>query len=244
MPSRIDDRWLWMGFGIFFFFAARGIRRTIKDINTLIATDPSESQEKFRNPPQPEDSISLETLKTLASSPNSNIANSAINLIIARFIELPDAHEIIAKDASSSNETIRKKARSTIAFLRAWPLPLGMSGQHIPIELPRDSSLIPPPGLPPQSIDEWEAYFRSRPIDLNSGVMDRQDDLEEWVVPSSERPIAGWTAIPRALPLQVHGEIDNAMESYDAIQRRRRREAMVLHEGPGWFGESDIIRPP
>jgi len=244
MLSRMDDRWLWLGFGIFFFFAARGIRRAITDITTLTAAGPSEPQEDIVPAPQPEDSISLETLKTLASSHNENIANSAINLIIARFIELPNAHEIIAQDASSSNETIRRKARSTIAFLKTWPLPPGTSGQHIPVELPRDTSLIPPPDPPPQTIDEWEAYFRSRPIDLSSAGMAREDNLEEWMVPSSERPIAGWTAIPRALPLHDHSDIANAMESYDTIQRRRRREAMVLHEGPGGIGESDIIRPP
>lgn len=43
---------------------------------------------------------------------------------------------------------------------------------------------------------------------------------------------AGWDAIPRPRPGMEEGEA-----------RRRRREAMVLHEGDGRIGEEDIIRP-
>jgi hypothetical protein len=59
MPTRIDDRWLWLGFGVFVFFAARGIRYAIKDITQLTKIDPDqyESQSKLTGE-QPEDSRS------------------------------------------------------------------------------------------------------------------------------------------------------------------------------------------
>lgn len=62
----------------------------------------------------------------------------------------------------------------------------------------------------------------------------------EWVrathdrgfIPSEDDPVAGWAAVPRERDSSVEAEL-----------RRRRREAMVLHEGVGGFGEEDIIRP-
>lgn len=49
--------------------------------------------------------------------------------------------------------------------------------------------------------------------------------------PSVQLPIAGWEAIPRERPVG------------DTEIRRRRREAVVLHEGAGDINEDDIIRP-
>ena len=56
------------------------------------------------------------------------------------------------------------------------------------------------------------------------------------VVPSAEDPVAGWTSVPRERPVDDVG--DEEVE-----RRRRRREAMVLHEGSGRVVEGDIIRP-
>lgn len=54
----------------------------------------------------------------------------------------------------------------------------------------------------------------------------------ELTIPSEEDPVAGWAAVPRERDSSAEGEL-----------RRRRREAMVLHEGEGGLGEDDIIRP-
>lgn len=35
MAYRIDDRWLWLGFGVFLFAAAKGIQYAIRDIVQL-----------------------------------------------------------------------------------------------------------------------------------------------------------------------------------------------------------------
>jgi hypothetical protein len=55
------------------------------------------------------------------------------------------------------------------------------------------------------------------------------------LVPSSQDPVAGWTNVPRERPVDGDAE--------ELERRRRRREAMVLHEGAGAVREDDIIRP-
>jgi len=40
MPSRIDDRWVWLGFGVFLTAAAWRIRRNMTDVVALILIDP------------------------------------------------------------------------------------------------------------------------------------------------------------------------------------------------------------
>ncbi len=46
MPS-IDDRWLWLGFGIFFLAATRGVQYALKDLVQLTELEPL--------PPEPKD---------------------------------------------------------------------------------------------------------------------------------------------------------------------------------------------
>lgn len=54
MSPKIDDRCLWLGFGIFFFAAAHGIRYAITDIVRLTAIQPLQKEEEAKEP-QPED---------------------------------------------------------------------------------------------------------------------------------------------------------------------------------------------
>jgi hypothetical protein len=253
MTPKLDDRWLCFSLGIFLFASFHTIRHCIKDTLHLTEISPTSDRTEYADSPQqPEDSISLSTLKTLALSPNHNIANSAISLIVMRFAMLPDAHEILAKDWYSKNEKLRRQARTALKFLQDYPSPdlRAGTGQHVPLDLSR--------GLGrgrgrvtdthPHSFEDMVEYFRSSPDseggdDRNSmDLLDRLDAemddlrLNDGLVPSVERPIAGWTAIPRARPARS-GEGEAESE-----RRRRRREAMVLHEGDGGVEEDDIIR--
>ena len=57
MPPRIDDRWLWLGFGIFIFVAARGMRYAIEDIVQLTQLEPSRNESQNNEKDElPEDS--------------------------------------------------------------------------------------------------------------------------------------------------------------------------------------------
>lgn len=57
MPPRIDDRWLWLGFGVFFLVAVRGIRYAITDVVQLTELEryPDESKDEKKDE-RPEDS--------------------------------------------------------------------------------------------------------------------------------------------------------------------------------------------
>ena len=67
------------------------------------------------------------------------------------------------------------------------------------------------------------------------GVMGGDGWYGPTLVPSSQDPVAGWTNVPRERPVDGDAE--------EMERRRRRREAMVLHEGAGAVREDDIIRP-
>ena len=58
MPPKIDDRWLWLGFGIFIFFAAKGIRYAINDTVRLTRLDPLQHEPKKKQKEhRPEDGM-------------------------------------------------------------------------------------------------------------------------------------------------------------------------------------------
>lgn len=127
MPTRIDDRYLWLGFGIFLFFAAQGIRHAITNTVRLTELEPIHSRKDDEEDQQPEDRIEISTLEILARSPNPNIAASAASLIVTRFAALPDAAEIISTDLQSEDEDTRRKARQAISYLQDWDTALSTS---------------------------------------------------------------------------------------------------------------------
>ena len=49
MAPKIDDRWAWLGFGIFLFFAAKGIRYAIEDLVRLSEIDPYQFEPKDKD---------------------------------------------------------------------------------------------------------------------------------------------------------------------------------------------------
>ena len=57
MPPKIDDRWLWIGFGVFLFFATKGIRYAMTDVVRLTEIDPYQYDFQHERKEQPEDCI-------------------------------------------------------------------------------------------------------------------------------------------------------------------------------------------
>jgi len=55
MPSRIDDRYLWLAFGVFAFLAAKGVRYAIKDILQLTKVHDVPALQDRTNDGPPED---------------------------------------------------------------------------------------------------------------------------------------------------------------------------------------------
>lgn len=59
MALRIDDRWVWLGFGVFLFFAARQLRNSIEETVRLTEIDPAQYEDREeRDKKSPEDCIS------------------------------------------------------------------------------------------------------------------------------------------------------------------------------------------
>lgn len=79
--------------------------------------------------------------------------------------------------------------------------------------------------------------------------LDDTDDEVEWppdIFPDVSDPGATDADGLRRTGIEVVGEVDRAITADEALEterRRRRREAMVLHEGSGRLEEGDIIRP-
>lgn len=175
--------------------------------------------------------LTVDDLKVLADSPHPNIANAAISLILSRLSRLPHTSQMLTKDLVSSDPDTVRQAREAIHFIRndesasfdTRSLPFSHMGYASPTrwsdvmsEGPEEDGRISP-----------LARLRDELIGGNSVV-----------VPSIEDPVAGWENVPRERALNGVEE-----DGDDAETRRRRREAMVLHEGSHAITRDDIIRP-
>ena len=176
--------------------------------------------------------ISLENLKLLADSPNTNIANAATSLIVERFVKHPNAAQSLAKDFISPDEETRNRANLINSFLIEWGFPSGLMAPKS-----RRCSLPLIPTSPPLLTSNSEMELTTEQLSRRLGDGDGQG--AEWaagvLIPSPLNPVAGWTNVPRERPVDEN-------DGDEVERRRRRREAMVLHEGAGRVVEGDIIR--
>ena len=65
MSLRVDDRWLWLGFGVFFVCAAHAVRYAIRDVVELIRLDSDLDTGEDDTKTLPEDSTKLRRLYAL-----------------------------------------------------------------------------------------------------------------------------------------------------------------------------------
>ncbi|KXT10685.1 hypothetical protein AC579_4773 [Pseudocercospora musae] len=235
MAHRIDDKWLWFAFGLFAFFAAKGVRYAVKDIVRLTELDADQYPDQKEDARHPEDSISLETLRALIKHPNRSIASSAEDIVIRQFVALPNATDVLRKDLISEDEDIRRQARQAVRYLQEWGLDLTDSYGTLPFDRVGNQ-------MPIMDRSEWDMLAEESHDEgvLDSGVVARLEELEALNEDSlddlvGQARFAGWDGFP-------HPRRSNA-GSVEAERRRRRREAMVLHEGGGGIVEGDIIRP-
>ncbi|KAI5258605.1 hypothetical protein E4T42_00588 [Aureobasidium subglaciale] len=113
MSWEIRDRYLWLGFGAFLFVAVRQISSSLHTTIKLSEVyDPDHA--KAANDTQAEDAVSLEALSTLVTSPNQDISNSAISLILSRFAQDEQATSSLTIDLFSSSPATRLKAKQSL----------------------------------------------------------------------------------------------------------------------------------
>ncbi|KAK5723932.1 hypothetical protein LTR17_013774 [Elasticomyces elasticus] len=116
----MSDRYLYFALPIFLGASFFAVRYALTDIIELTELPPKQAASERRKD-KPEDDISVATLLTLSRSPNPNIANSAIQLVVARYAEMPDACETLRKERFSLDERVSRQCNATIDFLLAWP---------------------------------------------------------------------------------------------------------------------------
>lgn len=255
MAQRIDDRWLWLGIGVTAFLALKGIQHCLADLVHQTKLDPYQYEPIKKDEERPEDgmpppftaqrpntytlilALTLPELKVLADSPHPNISNSAISLILSRISRHPKAGELIVKDLASKNPETSHRAREAIHYVRNTECSSFEDRQGLPISPDGYSSPLHWSDAESEAPDD-DGLDRDGEGDVSPlGAL--RDELlgSRDVVPSIENPVAGWENVPRerGLRTQADGSV--------AESRRRRREAMVLHEGAGAVTGDDIFRP-
>lgn len=177
----------------------------------------------------PVPAISLDVLRTLATSPNPNISKSAIDLITARCGKSSDLLASVQADADSSDPVLRRRARTALSFLGSWTLG-GEIGNSVPPGMRTGGSTgalnLSPSMMSLDNTYEFDELNSLPPPRLRTHTFD-YDGAE----PPFDLNLAN---------LAGSGGYEDDSETE---RRRLRREAMVLHEGDGRLLEEDIIRP-
>ncbi|KAK0309399.1 hypothetical protein LTR01_004506 [Friedmanniomyces endolithicus] len=227
MSRHLDDRYLWLSFGIFFVAAAYGIRYAITDIVRLTRLEPPEEQANSIKE-SPEDSISLATLKTLATSPNPSIAASAISLIIDRYYNSPRSCQNLDEDCLSLDPAVQRQCRTAMNFLVDWPSTPGGLRRYV-------RAMTAPPSAA-HSAWSGDESLEGEPLPevltfmpgtrVEDGAV-REDGVSGAEMRSVE--VEGWRNV---VPMERDG-LDEGEEMSEERRRRNRREAVVVHVGGG-----------
>ncbi|KAK0344155.1 hypothetical protein LTR91_015195 [Friedmanniomyces endolithicus] len=227
MSRHLDDRYVWLGFGIFFVAAAYGIRYAITDIVQLTVLVPFEVPAKTVTE-SPEDSISLATLKTLATSPNPSIAASAISLIIDRYYNSRHSCQNLDEDCLSLDPAVQRQCRTAMDFLVDWPSTPGGLRRYV-------RAMTAPPSAAHSAWSGDENLEREPLPDMPSLMPGSRIEEgavgEDWVsgVELRSVEVEGWRNV---VPRERDGN-DEGEEMSEEGRRRSRREAVVVHMGGG-----------
>ncbi|KAF2468236.1 uncharacterized protein BDR25DRAFT_305217 [Lindgomyces ingoldianus] len=118
MAPRIDDRWLWLGLGVFTFIAIKGVAHGLRTIVHLT--------EVHTKPPQPsnplpargkEDAIKTASLEILATCDNVEIRKAATKILCERFFAHGPSRTRLLRELSSPNATVQRRARLAFNLL-------------------------------------------------------------------------------------------------------------------------------
>ncbi|KAF2682704.1 hypothetical protein K458DRAFT_341467 [Lentithecium fluviatile CBS 122367] len=116
VPTTIEDRWLWLGLGVFTFVAAKAVAYGLRNIVQLT--------EVHKPPPRPtiplpdkEDAIKTSSLQTLATCSNVEIRKAATKILCQRFVHHPSAYKMLVKDLTSDNPDTQHRAQLALDIL-------------------------------------------------------------------------------------------------------------------------------
>ncbi|KAF2869302.1 hypothetical protein BDV95DRAFT_629899 [Massariosphaeria phaeospora] len=118
MAPQIEDRWLWLGLGIFTFLAAKGVSHGLRHIVHL-----TEVHQAPLHPTLPlpklgkEDAIKTSSLETLATCDNVEIRKAATKILCERFHANGPARRSLLRDLGSDNPKVEHKAQLAFNLL-------------------------------------------------------------------------------------------------------------------------------
>ncbi|PVI08030.1 hypothetical protein DM02DRAFT_608129 [Periconia macrospinosa] len=218
MAPTIEDRYLWLGLGVFTFIAVKAVSAGLRHIVTLTevhnpttppplppppatsSRDPSFSSSSSPPPTQPqnkEDTIKTASLSVLATCTNIEIRRAATKILCDRFMSNPSAGRLLLKDLASDDAETVHRARLALNLL-----------------------------------EDYEALS-------GSGSRSRQQREEMWglggVMGISGRGDGGAGGVGGNAREGVAGR-----DPEERDLRRRRREAMVLNEGDRPVSQEDV----
>lgn len=270
MALRVEERWLWLGLGVFVVAAAaKGIHHALTDMVRLTELDPAQfpaDDHHRHHGKHPDECVDLRTLRTLCMSPNPSIAAAAQSLVMRRFAALPNAAEILARDRESEDPDTSRKAVQAIKYLRDYDMEFGISmPPHMSLDDTMDflNTMNHDPDVAVDEVTyrdengestvmhgtDWDSMARELNRRQHAFDADRGFDVVARLEELSEE-IARTERNTGLLQARIGWDGSSASREPFAItgggrdeRRRRHREVMVLHEGNGRIEEEDIISP-
>lgn len=116
MTPRVGDHWLWLGLGVFTFFAIKGVAHGLREVVRL--TEVSEQPPCLRKHPQSsEDAIKTESLETLATCSNVEIRKAATKILCDRFMKNSEAKQLLITDFHSHSPELQESALKALKLL-------------------------------------------------------------------------------------------------------------------------------
>ncbi|KAJ4287246.1 hypothetical protein N0V90_012644 [Kalmusia sp. IMI 367209] len=117
MAHHIEDRWLWLGLGVFTFFAIKHVSHGLRTIVTLT--------EVHKPPPPPtphltEDAIKTSSLQTLATCSNTEIRKAATKILLDRFVAHPSAYKHLIRDVHTTDSARQRRAYLAFRLLEEY----------------------------------------------------------------------------------------------------------------------------
>ncbi|KAF2132787.1 hypothetical protein P153DRAFT_333367 [Dothidotthia symphoricarpi CBS 119687] len=123
MASNIDDRWLWLGLGVFTFVAITRVSaglhqvRTLTEISTPIIPPLGPRTVHSPSSTHQEDAIKTSSLLVLATSQNTELRLSATKILCSRFYASQKLRKHLVRDLNSKDPDTRHRAQLAFNLL-------------------------------------------------------------------------------------------------------------------------------
>ncbi|KAF2730169.1 hypothetical protein EJ04DRAFT_545904 [Polyplosphaeria fusca] len=119
MATHLQDRWLWLGVGVFTFVAIKAVSAGLHHtIHLTQVHNPPPSKPSIPRPPGDQiDTIKAGALDVLATSDNVDIRKAATRILCERFFADKKLHRLLLRDLRSDNDATKRRAQLAVRLL-------------------------------------------------------------------------------------------------------------------------------